>query len=391
MNFLTNCASSLFNGAVNVIGGSLNASASISSKDTYEFSSPKVSAEITGEALGYTIGVIASTPIQNAIMPLVGAPFQGIYKNWTPRSLRNYVIQELKTGETVSIPSHDGTKLDAVWAPAKNSEKAPTVILIHGNGFTLDGMVSRAKWYTPKDINILMYTIRGYPGSGGSDTASELNCYKDCAAVVDFAIKDKGVNRERLFLHGYSLGGAIAAGAARGLDLPVTLDHTFSTYGEAIVSVVTSRLPTTLTPVIRGVAKGALPNIKRESSKKLEEKSTFVASTEPFVADGFNTLEKMKGFKKPVFIISGKEDNITPARLGELIYEGRYGEAPTELDEEAYLKYNKQKNRRFVVMEGGHEGQFPASSQVTNKYDNYLIKNNLVDTDEDDFHVVEQD
>jgi dienelactone hydrolase len=54
----------------------------------------------------------------------------------------------------------------------------------------------------------------------------------DMAAAVTFVL-GQGVPREHCIAHGFSLGGALAAGAAVFYDLGgLTLDHSFTSIGE---------------------------------------------------------------------------------------------------------------------------------------------------------------
>ncbi|MCB1136408.1 MAG: hypothetical protein KDK78_09080 [Chlamydiia bacterium] len=131
------------------------------------------------------------------------------------------------SGTTIRLRTVDGVELDAVWSPSQRPDAA-TVILTHGNGSSLDGNAPFAAWYHNRGFNVLLYTMRGYPGSGGDAVKDgEIGCYADMHAAVRFALAH-GASRDKLLFHGYSFGGATAAAGAHFFGGHLTLDHTFT-------------------------------------------------------------------------------------------------------------------------------------------------------------------
>lgn len=75
------------------------------------------------------------------------------------------VLNKIK-GESFELLTVDGVYLDAIWA--QQSPADVTVLLIHPNAAVLDDVLQSAQWYYKHGFNVLAYTIRGYPGSGGT-------------------------------------------------------------------------------------------------------------------------------------------------------------------------------------------------------------------------------
>ena len=199
------------------------------------------------------------------------------------------------------IKTIDGVFLDAVWIPQSKQEVFhPTVILIHPNGCPWRGMRPHAEWYRGLGFNVFLYTIRGYPGSGGSSVDSgELGFYADADAAMRRVLsKDIPVNK--VLAHGMSLGGAAAAWMGTAYKIPVVLDHTFSSAEDMVEQYAGNFAKRNCTSI--AFPKGLSMKKDGKPIKRFQENPT----------DGLNTAEKIRRVGFDAFVLYGNVDKITP-------------------------------------------------------------------------------
>ncbi len=81
------------------------------------------------------------------------------------------------------------------------------VLFAHGNAEDLGESHGFLEAYRELGVTVYALDYRGYGLSDG--TASFRDAKEDVRRVVDFLISERGIDVERLFLHGRSLGGAL--------------------------------------------------------------------------------------------------------------------------------------------------------------------------------------
>ena len=119
-----------------------------------------------------------------------------------PRHLISYSVKSPPARfNAVVIPTADGEKLRAWHAPP--GEGRPTILALHGNGDTLEGLAPRFAALAARGYGVLGLAFRGYPGS--SVSPSEKGLGLDAAAALDW-LAANGVPGDRVVLHGRSLG-----------------------------------------------------------------------------------------------------------------------------------------------------------------------------------------
>lgn len=266
-------------------------------------------------------------------------------------------------GKETKLETRDGALLDAVWCPSVAVDVSPTVMIFHGNGCILDNMSEYAQWYKDRGLNVLLVTMRGYPGStGDAAKAGELGFYLDAETCVRFALK-MGVRRDRLFGHGYSLGGVLAA-SLQFFRLPMTLDHTLVS-AQAIMKHIAHQSVALPEFITNGVARGTFrPGITDAISE-----DDRVPDSLPLVTDGLNSLEKLRKSDCSFFIMYGKNDTLMPVDFAKQFLEARCGVNPTE----------KDKREHLAEIPGGHWGPFMEHPDAIEQYEQYLLANNLMD------------
>ena len=149
--------------------------------------------------------------VRNGFFPENG---KQIHSNYNP-STRVGLLNRLNA-KSLTIRTRDNIKLDSIYAPPSHVsifQEISLVIICHGNGDCLEDFEWLAKWYqNHMKMGVLLFTLRGYYGSEGNIVDSgELGLYADLEAVVTYAINQLKCSRNRLLIHGFSLGGSLAA------------------------------------------------------------------------------------------------------------------------------------------------------------------------------------
>ena len=114
--------------------------------------------------------------------------------------------------EDVRLPVGDDQKIHGWYFPCELGDTAPTVLFFHGNAGNISHRLSTAQFFVGLGVNFFMFDYRGYGQSDGSPSEDAL--YADARAAYDWLLVTKGIDPDRLFLFGRSLGGAVAVDLA---------------------------------------------------------------------------------------------------------------------------------------------------------------------------------
>lgn len=164
--------------------------------------------------------------VQAGMTPLDGAPFWG-HEPW---------------GEDITIPCLDGVKLSGKWLGT--TREGPTIVLCHGNGMTADNYYRWARWFQKEcGLNVLAYTIHGYPGSEGSSEKIAITSALGIEGALRYAIDQKGILQANLMLYGFSLGGIPATYGARYFNIPAIYQNTLTRVGDIVENTTCISLP----------------------------------------------------------------------------------------------------------------------------------------------------
>jgi uncharacterized protein len=112
---------------------------------------------------------------------------------------------------SISFPSPDGFPLAGWYIPTHNGA---VVLMLHGYGANRTELLERAVVLAKAGFGVLLYDLRGHGESGGVIRAMGWPDTKDVQAAVDFARQLPGVDRDRIGIFGFSIGGQIALRAA---------------------------------------------------------------------------------------------------------------------------------------------------------------------------------
>jgi uncharacterized protein len=116
-------------------------------------------------------------------------------------------------GERIELVMHDGTRL-AGWylPPARPAPSSAGLLWFYGNGETIGAIWPVIRDFRPPDAALLVVDYPGYGASGGR--ASEAGLYEAGALAYQALARHAGVDPQRLYVYGRSLGSAVATRTA---------------------------------------------------------------------------------------------------------------------------------------------------------------------------------
>lgn len=200
-------------------------------------------------------------------------------------------------------PADVGLHAEEVWIPVKNwlgqSERIHawwvqgsnpnlgTVLYFHGNGGTLGGIDQMDRIHE-LGFSVLVISYRGYGKSEGG-FPSESQVYADAEAAWNYLTQIRKIQPKQITIYGYSIGGAVA------IDLAAK-------HPEARVLIAQSTFT---------------------SMKDMAVKNPYfrVFPLEIILTQRFNSIEKVKSLKMPVFYIHGDADELVPPVMSQALYD----------------------------------------------------------------------
>lgn len=106
------------------------------------------------------------------------------------------------------------------WLPGVRSRSvgeaqshSKVLLYLHGNGINIGANIAHAYRFHQMGFAVLLIDYRGYGRSEGG-FPSETSVYQDAAVAWDYLIKQRQIQPSNIFIHGHSLGGAIAINLA---------------------------------------------------------------------------------------------------------------------------------------------------------------------------------
>ena len=184
--------------------------------------------------------------------------------------------------QDVFLTSPEGNKIHSWWMPRRPD--APVLLLFPGNAGNLSGRgESIVKIADKLGTSVLIFDYPGYGKSEGKP--NEATCYDAAEAAIRWLRDEKGVPPERVILYGESLGGGVATEMATRYPC------------RALVLVKTFTL-------LPAVAKRHYPWLP----------------VYWLMSNRFDSLSKLPGIHRPVFIASATEDRIVPFAHGESLF-----------------------------------------------------------------------
>jgi fermentation-respiration switch protein FrsA (DUF1100 family) len=124
-------------------------------------------------------------------------------------------------GEQIELRMQDGTRLVGWYLPpeptpqpavSRLSTPVPAVLWFYGNGETIGAIWPVIRDFRPPHAALLVVDYPGYGASGGRTT--EAGIYEAGALAYDALSTRPGVDRNRIYVYGRSLGSAVATRTA---------------------------------------------------------------------------------------------------------------------------------------------------------------------------------
>ncbi len=206
------------------------------------------------------------------------------HKTVTPQTFDNSQIRLVER----MIPTSDGETINA-WFFYRDDAIA-TVLYTGGNGFLMVKSGLLVNMFEQIPVNFVLFDYRGFGQSSGTPTIAGLK--NDVEAIIGEIHLDEDLSHVPIINHGHSMGSFLASDAARKfytdaliLESPISNPESWSR----------GMVPWFLRPFIR-------------------------LSFEDHIAKEDNMVI-LKEWEKPLLIMNGTEDNITPMFMSEELYE----------------------------------------------------------------------
>ena len=160
------------------------------------------------------MAIILGLPAAYLVILLLLWAFQDRITFPAPRAALPDPQQVLGVGERIGLVMHDGTSLVGWYLPPKEAGQgpAPGLLWFYGNGETIGAIWPIIRDFRPPGAALLVVDYPGYGASGGR--ATEAGIYEAGALAYRALANRPGVDRERIYVYGRSLGSAVATRTA---------------------------------------------------------------------------------------------------------------------------------------------------------------------------------
>lgn len=184
--------------------------------------------------------------------------------------------------DELDLATEDGESLGGWWI-AGQQPSLGHLLFCHGNAGNVGDRVPNAALLAAAGFDVLLFDYRGYGRSSGRP--DEQGTYRDAHAALAALLRRPGVDRDRVFYLGESLGGAI--GLALAVERPprgLILQSTFTSIRDAARAHY-AFIPTVLIP------------------------------------DAYPSLRLISRLTAPLLVLHGDRDDIVPLAHGQALFE----------------------------------------------------------------------
>lgn len=187
----------------------------------------------------------------------------------------------------ISIDTEDGQTLDAWYF--ERDDAIATVVYFGGPGFLMVKSLPLLEAYATVPVNLLLFDYRGYGLSTGDPTV--FGVQQDALAAFQYASNRSG-NDRKLYVHGHSIGSYLSAKITDEQEVD----------GYILESPITDA---------QNWTKKRVPRMAR----------IFIRFDIDEAIKDQNNTEKVARINKPLLIMGGSNDEITPFSMAEELYE----------------------------------------------------------------------
>jgi len=184
--------------------------------------------------------------------------------------------------EDVTLNTPDDVQLHGWYIPERESEQV--LLFFHGNAGNISHRRDSIQVFHRLGLNVLIIDYRGYGQSEG--TPSEQGLYQDANAAWRYLTGEKGFDPDKVIIFGRSLGGAVAANLASGVQ-----------------------------------ARGLILESTLSSAKEFARAVFTILSRLVVIRYDFNTAQHIQHVHYPVLVLHSPEDEIMPFHLGKKVYQ----------------------------------------------------------------------
>ena len=216
--------------------------------------------------------------------------------------------------EAVTFVTDDGLALAGWLIAAQGSRRpSPGIIICHGQGANRSDFTELAVYLSRRGYVVLTFDFRAHGESEGRRSSLGYHEQKDIAAAHRFLVSRKEVDRARIGLFGFSLGGAAAilAAAESGAFQAVVADSAFSSLKDQAREAITGFYHLPSVPFLQLAVIGYELYFQTDVEKVAPE--AVIGRLAPC----------------PVLLIAGEGDDLIPAENGRRLY--RAAREPKEL------------------------------------------------------------
>ena len=190
--------------------------------------------------------------------------------------------QGLPEMSVAKVRTDDGYTLTGWYAPPR-VKGGDVIVLFHGNAGNISHRAQKARLFIDVGLGVFLTGYRGYGGNPGRPTEDGL--YRDARAVLRF-LQVQGIPPSQMIFYGESLGTGVAVQMATELTPKyVVLEAPFSSAAD--------------------VAKKQYPFLPIDF----------------LMQDRFDSIDKIKTIKVPLFIVHGDEDYVIPLAQAQKLFD----------------------------------------------------------------------
>jgi fermentation-respiration switch protein FrsA (DUF1100 family) len=216
-----------------------------------------------------------------------GASSQGQANAMVPAG-KHYELLSLRAADGVKIAAIFGRALDSTGEVRADAASRPTVIYFYGNGSCMAWSKDVFEDLRRHGFNVIVPDYEGYGMSAGSP--SEAGCYATADAAYDYLLSRDDVDKNKIDVLGWSLGGAVA----------IDLANRKSIAAVATLSAFTS---------MDDMARDTVPWLP----------------TSLILRSHFNNLAKISKLNCPLLIGHGMKDDLVPPAMADRLAAAAHG------------------------------------------------------------------